>query len=103
MATAATTVTTYSPTSGTNVAATLDASDRVIQHTVLMSPFITYQDDASASVSYFGTALPGTATSAAAWRIMKKNVSGAITSYTYAAGSTEFTQIWDNRAGLAYS
>lgn len=103
MATSATSVNTYNPATGAPIAVTQDASGRYIQHIVVSSPWITYQDDVSASVSYFGFALPGTATSAPSWRIMKKNVVSTVTSYTYANGSTDFVNIWDNRASLSYS
>jgi uncharacterized membrane protein len=53
---------------------------------------------------YHGFASPGTATSAAAWSIVKYTYTGTqITDKKWAGGSTAFSQIWDNRASLSYS
>jgi len=60
-------------------------------------------DDASSTVSYYGWAQIGSATSSAVWRIMKKTISSTITTYTWADGNTSFDNIWDNRASLSYS
>lgn len=65
--------------------------------------YTSYTDDASATVSYYGWASPGIATSTAAWRIMKKTVAGTVTSYTWADGDLNFDNIWNNRASLSYS
>lgn len=59
-------------------------------------------DEASATVTYVGEALPGTATSAASWRI-KKLDTAAGTSVKWADGDTLFNNVWDNRAALTYS
>lgn len=64
--------------------------------------FDILQDDASATVSYYGFAAPGTATTAATWRIMRKSVSGNVTSYRYADGTDTFIKVWDNRASYTY-
>lgn len=64
--------------------------------------FTTYVDKASSTVTYAGDAAPGTATSAAAWRIQKIDTSSGVI-VTNAAGSEEMTNIWDNRASLSYS
>jgi hypothetical protein len=60
-------------------------------------------DTTSSPTEYYGAALPGTATSAASWRIMKKSVSGSVTTYAWAGGAATFVNIWDNRASLSYS
>lgn len=58
---------------------------------------------------YVGYALPGAATSAAAWMIKKITYDGNNNplTVTYAGGgsgkSTDFSQIWDNRASLSYA
>jgi hypothetical protein len=78
-------------------------ANKHIQHMAIDSPFITYQDDVSASVVYYGFAQAGTATSAASWKIQKKTVSGTLTTYTFANGSPDFIAIWDNRASYSYS
>jgi hypothetical protein len=72
-----------------------------------MSKTTTYTsnfDQYDAATGYVGDALPGTATSAALWRI-KKLVFGAdgdVTT-TFADGNDLFDNIWDNRASLSYS
>lgn len=59
-------------------------------------------DEASATITYVGKASPGTATSAASWSIKRlDSASGLIV--LWGAGTPAFNQIWDNRAGLAYS
>lgn len=60
-------------------------------------------DDVSADVSYYGSALPGTSETATEWRIMKKTVSGTVTSYQWANGSAAFNVRWDQRASYSYS
>ena len=66
---------------------------------------ITQVDVAAASLTYIGYAVPGTATSAASWKIFRVDESGGggDAVILYAAGVTTFTNIWDNRAALAYS
>lgn len=60
-------------------------------------------DQASATVTYIGQAAPGTATSAASWRIQRMSVSGTVTTFEYADGDLNFNNVWDNRAALTYS
>ena len=53
---------------------------------------------------YVGEAAPGTATSAAGWRIKKLTYSGSsVTQIDYADGNANFDNIWDNRATYTYS
>ena len=59
-------------------------------------------DEASATITYVGSAAPGTATSSAAWSIKRlDSTSGLVV--LWAAGTAAFNQIWDNRTILAYS
>jgi hypothetical protein len=59
-------------------------------------------DEASATITYVGEAVIGTATSSATWRIKKLNsTSGLI--ITWADGNDSFDNVWDNRASLSYS
>lgn len=60
-------------------------------------------DEPNSSTTYVGWAAPGTATSAASWRIQKIAVSGTVTTITWADGDQSFDNIWDNRASLTYS
>lgn len=59
-------------------------------------------DQATATVTYFGWAAPGTATSAASWRIQRMSVSGTVTTMEWADGNVTSDNIWDNRASLTY-
>lgn len=64
-------------------------------------------DEVSGDLTYIGEAeTPGTATSAASWRIVRLDESGTGGEELikqYANGSTDFDQIWDDRASLSYS
>lgn len=66
------------------------------------TPYATRVDEASATVTYVGEANPGTATSAASWRIKKIDTSSG-TVVTWADGDASFDNIYDNRAFLTYS
>lgn len=66
-------------------------------------PMKTIIDKAAADVNYFGFALPGTATSAAAWRIQKLTVVGNVSTFEWADGNGNLDNIWDARASLSYS
>lgn len=79
-----------------SVAATLDVEQQP-------SLVVEKIDQASATVTYIGQAAPGTATSAASWRIQRMSVSGTVTTLEYADGDLNFNNIWDNRASLTYS
>lgn len=60
-------------------------------------------DVISDDVIYRGDALPGSATSAASWRVCRITASeyGAAV-VEYAEGSTGFNKVWDDRAGYGY-
>ena len=79
-----------------SVAATLDVEQQP-------SLIVEKIDQASATVTYIGQAAPGTATSAASWRIQRMSVSGTVTTLEYADGDLSFNNVWDNRAALSYS
>lgn len=59
-------------------------------------------DQASSTVTYFGTALSGEATSAATWRIQRMSVSGTVTTFAWANGNDQYDNVWDNRSSLTY-
>lgn len=61
-------------------------------------------DNASASITYYGYANPGTANSDATWRILRKEVvSASVTEFKYADGNDNYDNVWNNRASLTYS
>lgn len=64
---------------------------------------ITTVDANANGNTYFGEALAGTATSAAAWKIQRMLVSGTVKTFQYANGSTAMANIWDNRTSLTYA
>lgn len=64
---------------------------------------ITAIDEVDASTTYLGFAKIGTATSTAAWQILRIQKTGTVTLIQYADGDTRFNNIWDNRASLSYS
>jgi len=63
----------------------------------------TRLDEASSTVSYVGKAAPGTAETAAAWKISRITVTGTVTKIELADGNANYDNIWDNRASLTYS
>lgn len=52
---------------------------------------------------YVGKAVPGTATSAAAWQIQRLTYAAGNLSALEWADDGKFTQVWDDRASLSYS
>ncbi len=60
-------------------------------------------DDSTAGTLYVGKALPGTATSTAAWRIKRLVETAGALVITWADGNANFDNIWDDRTGLSYS
>jgi hypothetical protein len=62
----------------------------------------TKSDDNADGNSYYGDALPGTATSAAAWSIQRVSTSGTVVTTVYADGDANYDNIWDNRTSLTY-
>jgi len=59
--------------------------------------------DTEGQYIYIGEALPGTATSAASWRIKRVNQqAGDDYEIIWADGTADFTKIWDNRLSLTY-
>lgn len=70
--------------------------------TASATEYIVRVDEASSTITYVGYAIPGTATSAASWRIKRlDSTTGLIV--LWAAGTASFNQVWDNRASLSYS
>jgi len=59
--------------------------------------------DGSDNLEYVGQSLPGNATSAATWKIMKLFYTGSNLTEVLLADGGNFTQVWDDRTGLSYS
>ena len=60
-------------------------------------------DDASATVTYFGYAVPGTESSEASWRIVRLTLVGSETLLQYAGGNTDTNSVWNDRLSYTYS
>jgi len=69
---------------------------------VVGTSYVVRLDEASATITYVGLAVPGTATSAASWSIKRLDSTAGLI-VLWGAGTAAFTQVWDNRAALAYS
>jgi len=65
--------------------------------------FATRLDEVSDVLSYVGEASPGTATSAAGWRVKRIDETGGDIVVEWADGDSDFDNVWDNRASLSYS
>jgi hypothetical protein len=64
----------------------------------------TIDPDAIPEVTYRGDAVPGTATSAAAWRVIRLTLqSDGDMEILYADGNDNFDNQWDQRLSLSYS
>jgi hypothetical protein len=61
-------------------------------------------DDAGSSITYVGEAAPGSANSAAVWRIKRldETVANDLT-ILWADGNSSFDNVWNDRASLSYS
>ena len=58
--------------------------------------YATQYDDVGGNISYLGEAAPGSATSAAVWRIRHLDMSSGDLAVTWADGSDSFTNKWDD-------
>lgn len=61
-----------------------------------------FLDEASATITYVGEANPGTASSAASWRIKRLDSTSGLL-ITWADGDSNFDKVWDDRASYTYS
>ena len=61
-------------------------------------PYDLNMDEVSSVLLYVGEADPGTANSAAAWRIKRVTPTGV----SWADGVATFTKVWDDRATFTY-
>lgn len=72
--------------------------------TDIIPPGLAMQiDEVDSTTTYLGLAKTGVATSDARWQIRKITVSGTVTSFTWANGTADYNNVWDNRTGLTYS
>ena len=69
----------------------------------LSEPIAIRLDEISATVTYVGEAVIGTADGAAAWRIKRITTTGTVLDIKWADGDNLFNNIWDNRASISYS
>lgn len=61
-----------------------------------------FLDEASATITYVGEALPGVSAATASWRIKRlDSTSGLLV--TWAEGDSDFDKVWDDRASYSYS
>lgn len=63
---------------------------------------VTTLIDVDGDTSYYGFATPGTATSAAGWKIQRQVDVTPDTEFRWADGDKEFDNVWDDRATLSY-
>lgn len=69
---------------------------------VVQPTYAVLIDDSAAPLTYIGSALPGSVTSAAVWQVkLLDETTGLVT--TFADGDANFDNIWDDRASLSYS
>ena len=59
-------------------------------------------DEASATVSYIGEAVPSATTSQALWRIRKWDITTNPKTLFFADADDNFDNVWDDRATLTY-
>jgi hypothetical protein len=64
--------------------------------------YITLIDEASATITYVGKALPGSATNTAVWQIKRISISGTVTSVLWADDNNDFDNVWDDRTTITY-
>jgi hypothetical protein len=64
--------------------------------------YIVNIDEASATITYVGEALPGLTNSQSVWRIKRIDTSSGLV-IKWAGGQASFVNIWDDRASYSYS
>lgn len=60
-------------------------------------------DEVSASITYIGKAIQGSADGASVWQIKKIEKTGNVTKIRFAPNYVSFGDEWDERASLVYS
>ena len=64
---------------------------------------LTFRSVIAGTVTYYGFAVAGEATSAATWKVFKVTDDGTTTVKLWADGDTSFDNVWDDYASLSYS
>lgn len=86
------------PSDGTGIPVHIENASVITQ-----SPtYNVFLDEASATITYVGEALPGVAASSALWRIKRLDSTSGLL-LTWADGDADFDKIWNNRASYSYS
>jgi hypothetical protein len=87
--------------SGTQNPLVVDSRGNIYQDELRFTQKLAYN---GGMVEYQGWAEPGNANSGSAvWRICKLTYDGtSVTDIKWAAGSTDFSLVWDSRAGYSY-
>jgi len=67
-----------------------------------LAKYITKVEVASATITYVGSAAPGTTVAQALWRIMRVDTSSLAADVLYADSNQNFDNVWNDRAGLSY-
>ena len=70
---------------------------------VAIVQYTSRTDYIDAATTYEGEAVPGSATSAAVWRVKKIATLLGDVAVTWADGNANFDNIWDNRVSLTYT
>jgi len=70
--------------------------------TLAVTEYQTRLDEASATITYVGSAEMASSTSASAWRIKRLDSTSGLV-ILWADGNADFDNVWDNRASLSYS
>ena len=99
-------ITALTPPAAITGFATSAKQDNLLNEIYVLTGAMAMQvDDAGSGTLYQGWAEPGTATSAASWRIRKVVSSGTPedTVITWADGDRSFNNVWNNHTSLSYS
>ena len=70
---------------------------------VAIVQYTSRTDYIDAATTYEGMAVPGSATSAAVWRIKRVGTVASDVTVLWADGNANFDNIWDNRLALSYT
>lgn len=89
-------------TSSNQSTAITSLADLLVEMRVQNGGMAQQYDYVDATTEYLGWAEPGTATSAASWRVKKITTTGSDIAITWADSNRNFDNAWDNRASLTY-